>query len=410
MRQHAVGRGAQRGRAHVQQTRCLPSFPVPQGHDEDSFLRELVTEGAKERYGTAPQPNVIERIEFELDVIKSMGFSAYFLVVWDLVRYAKSRGIRVGPGRGSAAGSCVAFCLRIVDIDPIRYDLLFERFLNPGRKQMPDIDMDFDSRYRGEMIKYAAAKYGSDRVAQIITFSTIKLGPRVRDAARVSTPVCARRQGRQGDAAVDHGTRHALRYCFEPSRSTPTVTRWPMSCARCTTRTPTSNTSSTWRAVSKGCAARRHPRCRRGAHTRSADRLPARPAQPEPGMAFEGRASRHAVRDARRRGAGLLKMDFLGLRNLDVMEIRARPRRTLDGDPTRHRQRFRSTTTKNVRDVAARRHHRRLPARRRADAPRLIQRLAPTSFEDVAALVGALPPRPDGAELAQRVRRPQERP
>ena len=114
-----------------------------------------------------------------------MGFSAYFLVVWDLVRYAKSRGIRVGPGRGSAAGSCVAYCLRIVDIDPIQYDLLFERFLNPGRKQMPDIDMDFDSRYRGEMIRYAAQKYGHDHVAQIITFSTIKARAAVRDAARV---------------------------------------------------------------------------------------------------------------------------------------------------------------------------------------------------------------------------------
>ena len=163
----------------------LPAFPVPEGHDENSYLRELTLEGAKERYGQTPAPHVIERIEFELDIIKSMGFPAYFLVVWDLVRYAKSRNIRVGPGRGSAAGSCVAFCLRIVDIDPIKYDLLFERFLNPGRKQMPDIDMDFDSRYRGEMIKYAAQRYGHDHVAQIITFSTIKARAAVRDAARV---------------------------------------------------------------------------------------------------------------------------------------------------------------------------------------------------------------------------------
>ncbi|MFI5052986.1 MAG: DNA polymerase III subunit alpha, partial [Acidimicrobiia bacterium] len=143
----------------------LPTFPTPQGHDEDSYLRELTIEGAKARYGVSPGPEVLERIEFELGVIKTMGFSAYFLVVWDLVRYARSRGIRVGPGRGSAAGSCVAYCLRIVDIDPIRYDLLFERFLNPGRKQMPDIDMDFDSRYRGEMIRYAADRYGWDHVA-----------------------------------------------------------------------------------------------------------------------------------------------------------------------------------------------------------------------------------------------------
>ena len=128
---------------------------------------------------------MLERLEHELGVIESMGFSAYFLIVWDIVHYAKSRGIRVGPGRGSAAGSCVAFCLRIVDIDPIKYDLLFERFLNPGRKQMPDIDMDFDSRYRGEMIKYVSQRYGADHVAQIVTFSTIKARAAVRDAARV---------------------------------------------------------------------------------------------------------------------------------------------------------------------------------------------------------------------------------
>ena len=114
-----------------------------------------------------------------------MGFPAYFLVVWDLIRFARESGIRVGPGRGSAAGCCVAYCLRIVDLDPIRYDLLFERFLNPGRKQMPDIDMDFDERYRADVMRYAAEKYGSDRVAQIITFSTIKARAAVRDAARV---------------------------------------------------------------------------------------------------------------------------------------------------------------------------------------------------------------------------------
>ena len=127
----------------------------------------------------------MQRLDYELGVIADMGFSAYFLVVWDLIRFARSRGIRVGPGRGSAAGCCVAYCLQIVDLDPIRYDLLFERFLNPGRIQMPDIDMDFDERYRGDMIKYAAERYGSDHVAQIVTFSTIKARAAVRDAARV---------------------------------------------------------------------------------------------------------------------------------------------------------------------------------------------------------------------------------
>jgi DNA polymerase-3 subunit alpha len=171
---------------------ALPQFPVPEGfpgstHEErsDAYLRHLTFEGASSRYGQRLSEAVVKRLEFELGVISSMGFSAYFLVVGDLIRYARAKGIRVGPGRGSAAGCCVAYCLGIVDLDPIRYDLLFERFLNPGRKQMPDIDMDFDERYRGEMIRYAADKYGADHVAQVVTFSTIKARAAVRDAARV---------------------------------------------------------------------------------------------------------------------------------------------------------------------------------------------------------------------------------
>ncbi|HEV3362850.1 MAG TPA: DNA polymerase III subunit alpha, partial [Acidimicrobiia bacterium] len=163
----------------------LPTFPCPAGHTEDSYLRELTEAGARERYGDPVPAEARERIDYELGVISEMGFSAYFLVVWDLIRYARDRNIRVGPGRGSAAGCCVAYCLRIVDLDPIRYGLIFERFLNPGRKQMPDIDMDFDDRYRGEMIRYAAERYGWDHVAQIVTFSTIKARAAVRDAARV---------------------------------------------------------------------------------------------------------------------------------------------------------------------------------------------------------------------------------
>ena len=170
----------------------LPKFPVPDefvgGTYEEraaAYLRHLSLEGAKARYGHPVPAGVMQRLDYELGVIGDMGFSAYFLVVWDLIHFARSRGIRVGPGRGSAAGCCVAYCLQIVDLDPIRYDLLFERFLNPGRIQMPDIDMDFDERYRGDMIKYAAERYGSDHVAQIVTFSTIKARAAVRDAARV---------------------------------------------------------------------------------------------------------------------------------------------------------------------------------------------------------------------------------
>jgi DNA polymerase-3 subunit alpha len=170
----------------------LPKFPVPDEfvgvtYEERAagYLRQLSIDGAKERYGHPVPAEVMQRLDYELGVIGDMGFSAYFLVVWDLIRFARSKGIRVGPGRGSAAGCLVAYCLQIVDLDPIKYDLLFERFLNPGRIQMPDIDMDFDERYRGDMIKYAADRYGSDHVAQIVTFSTIKARAAVRDAARV---------------------------------------------------------------------------------------------------------------------------------------------------------------------------------------------------------------------------------
>ncbi len=163
----------------------LPQFPVPPGETEVTYLRRLVEAGVGERYGPNPGSVVLDRVEYELKIIEEMGFPAYFLIVWDLIRYARERAIRVGPGRGSAAGSIVSYCLRITDLDPLEYGLIFERFLNPGRKQMPDIDMDFDERYRSDVIKYAADKYGQDRVAQIITFSTIKGKQAIRDSARV---------------------------------------------------------------------------------------------------------------------------------------------------------------------------------------------------------------------------------
>ena len=165
----------------------LPAFPVPEGFDDDvDYLRELTIEGAESAGARTCSDDRSSASSTSSASSKTMGFSAYFLVVWDLVRYARrATASGSGPGRGARPAACVAYCLRIVDIDPIKYDLLFERFLNPGRKQMPDIDMDFDSRYRGEMIRYAAERYGRDHVAQIVTFSTIKARAAVRDAARV---------------------------------------------------------------------------------------------------------------------------------------------------------------------------------------------------------------------------------
>ncbi|MFA4965726.1 MAG: DNA polymerase III subunit alpha [Thermoleophilia bacterium] len=163
----------------------LPTYPVPEGSTGGAYLRELCEQGIRRRYGPEPGPEVRERLDFELGVIGEMGFDAYFLIVWDYVKFAKDSGIAVGPGRGSAAGSIVSYALAITDIDPLKYDLLFERFLNPGRKSMPDIDMDFSVDRRGEVIDYVARKYGRDRVAQIITFGTMAARAAVRDAARV---------------------------------------------------------------------------------------------------------------------------------------------------------------------------------------------------------------------------------
>jgi DNA polymerase-3 subunit alpha len=162
----------------------VPRFEPPDGKALEGHLRDLVEVGARERYGEV-NPEVRDRLEHELRIICDMGFAGYFLIVWDLIRFAREHGIRVGPGRGSAAGSVVSYSLRITDLDPLRYGLIFERFLNPERKLMPDIDMDFDERRRDEVIRYVGERYGHDHVAQIITFQTIKGKQGIRDAARV---------------------------------------------------------------------------------------------------------------------------------------------------------------------------------------------------------------------------------
>ena len=308
-----------------------PCRPIPGRGDEDralAYLRDLTMEGARQRYGS-PVPTMCRALDYELGVIGNMGFAAYFLVVWDLIRFARDSGIRVGPGRGSAAGCCVAYCLRIVDLDPIRYDLLFERFLNPGRKQMPDIDMDFDERYRSDVMRYAAEKYGSDRVAQVVTFSTIKARAAVRDAARVlgkpyivgdriakAMPplVMGRDTPLQGVPDQDGGSRGGLRRrrraagMYEP--------------------TPTPRRPSTSPGASRGCGARTGSTPRRWSSPRSADRVPApSSANPTPGGKPEDvpivtQYEMHGVEEL-----GLLKMDFLGLRNLSIIETDAGPGR-----------------------------------------------------------------------------------
>ncbi len=162
----------------------LPKFPVPDGKDAFEYLVELCEKGLQKRYERVT-PELQDRLRFELKTIKEMGFADYFLIVWDFIAFAKRNGISVGPGRGSAAGSLAAYCLEITDVDPIRYGLLFERMLNPGRKSMPDMDIDFAVAGRDRVINYVAEKYGRDRVAQIITFGTMMARAAVRDAGRV---------------------------------------------------------------------------------------------------------------------------------------------------------------------------------------------------------------------------------
>ena len=169
----------------------LPKYDVPEGYDSWSYLNKLCNDGLAERYGDGDQPagetgqTLRERLDYELGVIRRMGYVDYFLIVWDFINYAKEHGIPVGPGRGSAAGSIVAYCLKITNIDPIHYNLLFERFLNPERVSMPDIDVDFCYERRQEVIDYVTRKYGKDCVAQIVTFGTLAARGVIRDVGRV---------------------------------------------------------------------------------------------------------------------------------------------------------------------------------------------------------------------------------
>ena len=162
----------------------LPRFDVPEGYDSWTYLNKLCSDGLAERYpdddGTARR-----QLDYELSVIQKMGYVDYFLIVWDFIHFAKSHGIAVGPGRGSAAGSVVSYTLSITELDPMKYQLIFERFLNPERVSMPDIDVDFCFERRGEVIDYVTKKYGDDHVVQIVTFGTMAARAVVRDVGRV---------------------------------------------------------------------------------------------------------------------------------------------------------------------------------------------------------------------------------
>jgi DNA polymerase III subunit alpha len=291
----------------------MPQFPVPAGETEESWLRKEVARGLAARFpGGVPAAHA-EQAEYELNVVCSMGFPGYFLVVADLCGYAAREGIRVGPGRGSAAGSVISYALGVTALDPIAHKLLFERFLNPERISMPDIDMDFDERRRGDMIRYATEKYGEERVAQIITYGTIKAKAAIKDAARVlGYPFALGDRITKAMPPAVMGKDIALTGIFDPANP-----RYPEAAEFRTLYAADADVQKVvdtakgleglkrqWGVHAAGVILSREP---------LADVLP-----------IQKRGQDGAVITQWDMGAceaiGLLKMDFLGLRNLTVME------------------------------------------------------------------------------------------
>ncbi len=378
----------------------LPDFPIPDGFEgADDYLYHITMEGARKRWGDNIDEETKERLVYELDVIKNMGFSSYFLITWDLIIFAREANIRVGPGRGSAAGCAVAYCLWITDLDPIEYDLLFERFLNPSRISMPDIDMDFDTRYRDEMIRYAAKRYGRDHVAQIVTFSQIKARAAVRDAARVlGYPYAVGDKVAKAMPPVIMGRDTPLKYCFEESEKYADGYK-----AAGELRTMVDNEPEVARVVE---VARGLEGLRRqdGIHAAAVvitkepltQYLPIQ-RKPEAGKDIElapvvTQYEMYGVEDL-----GLLKMDFLGLRNLDVITDSLALIKEVKGvdvdidyvkldDETTY-ELLRRGQTIGVFQLES------TPMRA------LIRSMAPTVFEDVAALVALYRPGPMAANM-----------
>lgn len=378
----------------------LPHFPVPESFCSDrAYLEHLTLECAKKRWAHPISAHTLNRLEYELEVINSMGFASYFLIVWDLVLYARKRGIRVGPGRGSAAGCAVAYALGITDLDPIKHDLLFERFLNPARVSMPDIDLDFDSRFRDELINYVADRYGRDHVAQIITFGTIKARAAVRDAARVlGHPVSMGDKISKAIPPMILGRDTPLRYYFEKSEKYKDG--YAMAADL---RDMVANDSDVAKVVevAQGLEGLRR---QDGIHAAAVvitrepitelvpiQRKPESGTDPELAPVVT-QYEMHGMEEL-----GLLKMDFLGLRNLDVI--------------TDCVKLVQSTRGENVDiDNVDLEDHRTYELLSKGDtigvfqleSPQmraLMRSLAPTDFNDVAALVALYRPGPMAANM-----------
>jgi DNA polymerase III subunit alpha len=378
----------------------LPDFPIPEGFTgADDYLLHLTMEGAKLRWGDKLTDAATDRLVFELDVIKNMGFSSYFLITWDLIKHARDHDIRVGPGRGSAAGCAVAYCLWITDLDPIKYDLLFERFLNPSRISMPDIDMDFDSRYRDEMIRYAAERYGRDHVAQIVTFSQIKARAAVRDGARVlGYPYVVGDKVAKAMPPLIMGRDTPLKYCFEDSEKYKDGYRMA---TELRSMVDTDEDVAKVVEVAMGLEGLRR---QDGIHAAAVvitkdpltDYLPIQ-RKPESGVPIEEapvvtQYEMHGVEDL-----GLLKMDFLGLRNLDVIsDALAMIKQVHDVDVDIDRVDLTDQPTFELLRAGQS-----IGVFQLESGPMraLMRSMAPTEFEDVAALVALYRPGPMAANM-----------
>ena len=379
----------------------LPNFPKRPAEfvDDAAYLDHLTWKGAEERWGAPLSNTVVERVAYELTTIKNMGFASYFLIVGDLIRHAKESGIRVGPGRGSAAGCAVAYCLRITDLDPIKYDLLFERFLNPSRISMPDIDMDFDSRYRDEMIRYAADTYGRDHVAQIITFGTIKARNAARDAARVlGFPYGVGDRIAKAMPPLVMGRDTPLKYCFEEN---PKYLDGYKAAAELRAMYETDPDVQRVVDVAKGLEGlKRSDGIHAAAVVITKDPLTTYlPIQRKP-EAGQNPADAPVITQFEMHGVeelGLLKMDFLGLRNLDVITdtvemVRATKDPDFDIDNV-------ALDDPKVYELLGRGDSMGVFQLESPPMRALLKAMAPTSFDDVGALIALYRPGPMSANM-----------
>jgi DNA polymerase-3 subunit alpha len=361
----------------------LPQYPVPQadGTQEKSdaeYMRQICELGLRERYGderVLTDAALRARLDYELDVITTMGFSSYFLIVWDFVKYARDHGIPVGPGRGSAVGSLVAYCLKITDLDPLRFDLLFERFLNPDRISMPDIDTDFCVERRDEVIEYVTEKYGKDRVAQIVTFGTMAARAAIRDAGRalgvplpdvdrIAKLVPAGPGGLSISRAVEHIAELKSIYATQPEiRKLIDTAKEIEGLAR------NAGTHAAGVVISAGPLMDYTPLVRFG----------------------DGGINTQYDMDWIER-IGLLKMDFLGLRNLTVMENAiAEIRRTVDADFELSKIEFDDPKTY---EMLGRGETMGVFLLESEGMKRVCAELQPSRFEDIIALVALYRPGP----------------